>query len=215
MDRRLADRAFELAWTHSQVILRQLNASEADAQTFARLANTVVYSQPTLRAEASALLRNRRGQSGLWGYAISGDLPIVLLQISNAASIELVRQMVQAHAWWRLKGLAVDLVIWNEERDVYRQRLQEQMLGLIASSLESHVSRPARRHLRAPCRAHRARGPRAAAGRGARRHQRPPRHPRATGDRQARGGAPAAAAAAGARASARGGSAAIGRYERR
>ena len=143
MDRRLADRAFELAWTHSQVILRQLNASEADAQTFARLANTVVYSQPTLRAEASALLRNRRGQSGLWGYAISGDLPIVLLQISNADSIELVRQMVQAHAWWRLKGLAVDLVIWNEERDVYRQRLQEQMLGLIATSLESHaVDRP-------------------------------------------------------------------------
>ena len=143
MDRRLADRAFELAWTHSQVILRQLNASEADAQTFARLANTVVYSQPTLRAEASALLRNRRGQSGLWGYAISGDLPIVLLQISSAASIELVRQMVQAHAWWRLKGLAVDLVIWNEERDVYRQRLQEQMLGLIATSLESHsVDRP-------------------------------------------------------------------------
>ena len=138
-DRRLADRAFELAWTHSQVILRQLNASEADAQTYARLANTVVYSQPTLRTDAAALLRNRRGQSGLWGYAISGDLPIVLLQIGSAASIDLVRQMVQAHAWWRLKGLAVDLVIWNEERDVYRQRLQEQIVGLIASSLESHV----------------------------------------------------------------------------
>ena len=148
----------------------------------ARLANTVVYSQPTLRAEAAALLRNRRGQSGLWGYAISGDLPIVLLQIGNAASIELVRQMVQAHAWWRLKGLAVDLVIWNEERDVYRQRLQEQILGLIASQPRIACDRPAGRHLRAPCRAHRARGPRAAAGRGARRHQRPPRQPRATGD---------------------------------
>ncbi|MDE1929727.1 MAG: cyclic beta 1-2 glucan synthetase, partial [Burkholderiales bacterium] len=139
MDRRLADRVFELTWTHSQVILRQLNASEADAQTYARLANTVVYSQPTLRADAGLLVRNRRGQSGLWGYAISGDLPIVLLQIGDAASIDLVRQLVQAHAWWRLKGLAVDLVIWNEERDVYRQRLQEQILGLIASSIESHV----------------------------------------------------------------------------
>jgi cellobiose phosphorylase len=48
MDRRLADRVFELAWTHSQVILRQLNASEIDAQTYARLANAIVYSQPTL-----------------------------------------------------------------------------------------------------------------------------------------------------------------------
>jgi cellobiose phosphorylase len=137
MDRRLADRVFELAWTHSQVILRQLNASEADAQTYARLANTVVYSQPTLRADAQMLPRNRRGQSGLWGYGISGDLPIVLLQISDVGSLDLVFQMVQAHAWWRLKGLAVDLVIWNEERDIYRQRLQEQILGLISSSIES------------------------------------------------------------------------------
>jgi cyclic beta-1,2-glucan synthetase len=138
-DRRLADRIFELAWTHSQVVLRQLNATEADAQTYARLANAVVYSQPTLRPDAAVLRRNRRGQSGLWGYAISGDLPIVLLHITESAHVDLVRQLVQAHAWWRLKGLAVDLVIWNEERDVYRQRLQEQMLGFIAGSIESHV----------------------------------------------------------------------------
>jgi cyclic beta-1,2-glucan synthetase len=138
-DRHLADRVFELAWTHAQVVLRQLNASEADAQLYARLAGAVIYAQATLRADTSVLLRNRRGQSGLWGYAISGDLPIVLLQIGNAANIELVRQLVQAHAWWRLKGLAVDLVIWNEERDIYRQRLQEQIMGLIAAGVEAHV----------------------------------------------------------------------------
>jgi cyclic beta-1,2-glucan synthetase len=142
-DRRLADRVFELAWTHSQVNLRQLNATEADAQLYAKLASSVVYSEPTLRAAPAILARNRRAQSGLWGYAISGDLPIVLLQIGEAANIALVHQLVQAHAWWRLKGLAVDLVIWNEERDVYRQRLQEQILGLIAGSIESHeVDRP-------------------------------------------------------------------------
>ena len=138
-DRRLADRVFELAWTHAQVVLRQLNASEADAQLYARLASAVIYTQASLRAEAAVLLRNRRGQSGLWGYAISGDLPIVLLRIGSADSIELLRQLVQAHAWWRLKGLAVDLVIWNEERDIYRQRLQEQIMGLIAAGVEAHV----------------------------------------------------------------------------
>ncbi len=138
-DRRIADRVFELAWTHAQVVLRQLNASEADAQLYARLAGLVIYSQSTLRAEASVLLRNRRGQSGLWAHAISGDLPIVLLQIGSADNTALVRQLVQAHAWWRLKGLAVDLVIWNEERDIYRQRLQEQIMGLIAAGVEAHV----------------------------------------------------------------------------
>ncbi|MFL6682438.1 MAG: GH36-type glycosyl hydrolase domain-containing protein, partial [Burkholderiaceae bacterium] len=138
-DRRLAERVFELAWTHAQVLLRQLNASEADAQMYARLAGAVLFSQAALRADPSIIKQNRRGQSGLWGYAISGDLPIVLVQVSDVANLELVRQLVMAHAWWRLKGLAVDLVIWNEERDIYRQRLNEQIMGLIAAGVEAHV----------------------------------------------------------------------------
>ncbi len=138
-DRRLADRVFDLAWTHAQVVLRQLNASEADAQLYGHLANSVLYAHASLRAEASTLMQNRRGQSGLWGYAISGDLPIVLLQIGDGANIELVRQLVQAHAYWRLKGLAVDLMIWNEDRAGYRQVLQEQITDLIGAGIEAHV----------------------------------------------------------------------------
>ncbi len=138
-DRRLADRVFELAWTHAQVLLRQINASEADAQLYGRLANSVIHANAALRADASVLLRNRRGQSGLWGYAISGDLPIVLLRIADLANIELVRQLIQAHAYWRLKGLAVDLVIWNEDRAGYRQVLQDQILGLVAVGLETQA----------------------------------------------------------------------------
>src|SRR5678815_3931883 len=84
-------------------------------------------------------MKNRRGQSALWGYAISGDLPIVLAQIADAANLELVRQLVQAHAYWRLKGLAVDLVIWNEDHAGYRQVLQDQILGLVAAGVEAQA----------------------------------------------------------------------------
>ncbi|MDB5802562.1 MAG: NdvB [Rhodocyclales bacterium] len=138
-DRRLADRVFELAWTHSQVVLRQINATEADAQLYGRLASSVLYANAMLRADPSIILRNRRGQSGLWGYAISGDLPIVLVQIANPDNIDLVRQLVQARAYWRLKGLVVDLVIWNEDHAGYRQQLQEQISGLISAGIEANV----------------------------------------------------------------------------
>ena len=138
-DRRLADRVFDLAWTHSQVALRQINVTEADAQLYGRLAGRVVYANNSLRAEPSAIGNNRRGQPGLWGYAISGDLPIVLLQIRDSANIELVRQLVQAHAYWRMKGLAVDLVIWNDDHGGYRQALQDQIMGLIGSGIEANV----------------------------------------------------------------------------
>ncbi len=136
-DRRLADRVFDLAWTHSEVFLRQLNATEADAQLYSRLASSVIYANSSLRADAGVLTKNRRGQSGLWGSSISGDLPIVLLQIADPEKIDLVRQLVQAHAYWRLKGLAVDLVIWNEDHAGYRQILHEQIMGLIAAGTQT------------------------------------------------------------------------------
>ncbi len=148
-DRRLTSRVFDLAWTHSQVLLQQLNATEADAQLYGHLASAVIYANPGLRADASLLGKNRRGQSGLWGYSISGDFPIVLLQIADPSNIELVRQLVQAHAYWRLKGLAVDLVIWNEDHAGYRQLLQEQIVGLIAAGLEAKFTdRPGGIYLR-------------------------------------------------------------------
>jgi cyclic beta-1,2-glucan synthetase len=138
-DRRLADRVFDLAWTHSQVVRRQINASQADAQLYERLAGLVVHAHPLLRAPPAVLLQNRRGQSGLWGQAISGDHPIVLVRIADVGNLDLVRQMVQAHAYWRLKGLVVDMVIWNEDQGGYRQELQDQILGLVAAGVEAHV----------------------------------------------------------------------------
>ncbi len=138
-DRRLADRVFDLAWTHGQVLLRQFNASEADAQLYGRLAGSIIYANASLRADPRILVQNRRGQSGLWGYAISGDLPIVLLKIEDPENIALVRRMVQAHAYWRLNGLEVDLVIWNEDYAGYRQQLQDQIMGLVAAGIEPNV----------------------------------------------------------------------------
>ena len=136
-DPHLADRVFELAWTHSHILLQQLNATEADAQVYARLAGAVVFASDVHRAKANVLARNRRGQSGLWGYGISGDLPIVLVRMSDRAKIDLCRQAIQAHAYWRIKGIAVDLVIWNEDDSVYRQTLQDAIMDLIAASPEA------------------------------------------------------------------------------
>jgi len=136
-DPQLADRVFELAWTHNHILLRQLNASEADAQAYGRLAGSVIYASSLRRAKASILAGNRRAQSGLWGYGISGDLPIVLVRIRDRTKIELVRQAVQAHAYWRMKGVSVDLVIWNEDDSVYRQTLQDTIMDVIAASPEA------------------------------------------------------------------------------
>ncbi|MGA7297898.1 MAG: glucoamylase family protein [Rhodanobacteraceae bacterium] len=138
-DRHLADRVFGLAWTHSRVFLSQLNATLSDARLYEQMAAAIIYAGARLRAQPRELMANRRDQSGLWGQSISGDRPIVLLQIGNLGNIALVRQLVQAHAYWRQKGLSVDLVIWNEDQSGYRQQLRDLIMDLISSGLEANL----------------------------------------------------------------------------
>lgn len=139
----MGDRVAELAWTHTQVMLRQLNATETDAQIFARLASAIIYPNPARRAPMDVIAKNRRGQSGLWGYGISGDNPLVLVRIENLARVNLVRQMIQAHAYWLRKGLVADLLIWNEDLTGYRQDLNEELLRQAALGPDPHlIDRP-------------------------------------------------------------------------
>jgi cyclic beta-1,2-glucan synthetase len=130
-DRHFVERAFEMAWFQSQEVLRHLNATEADAQLFGRMANSVSTAMPCAAPAPGVIARNRLGQSGLWRFAISGDLPIVLLHIGDLNRIDLVKQVLQAHAYWRMKGLAADLVIVNEDFSGYRAELQDLIMGLI------------------------------------------------------------------------------------
>lgn len=138
-DRHFVERAFEMAWFQSQEVLRHLNATEADAQIFGRLASSVIYGNALRRAAPSVIARNQLGQSGLWRFAISGDLPIVLLLIGDVNRIDLVKQVMQAHAYWRMKGLAADLVIVNEGFSGYRAVLQDLIMGLVNAGPEAQV----------------------------------------------------------------------------
>ncbi len=136
---RMADRVFDLAWTHSQVTLHQLNVTETEAQLYGRLAGALIYADPARRANPGILISNRRGQNGLWSYGISGDVPIILLRISDSEKIAIVQQLIQAHSYWRLKGLIVDLVILTEDVSVYRQSLHDQITGRISSRVEAQL----------------------------------------------------------------------------
>jgi len=125
------ERITTLAWTQAQVQLHHLGIAPEDAHLFQRVAGRILYSDSRLRAPAATLARNALGPSALWAYRISGDLPIVLVRIDEIEDREIVRQLLRAHEYWRMKGLAVDLVILNEEPPSYLQDLQATLEGLV------------------------------------------------------------------------------------
>jgi len=132
-DSHAIDRAMDFAWASAQLELRLLRIQPDEARRFQQLASHLLYPYSLLRSAAQRMIDNHKGQSGLWAYAISGDLPIALVTIGEAQDLDLVRQMLRAHSYWRMHGLKADLVILNEEASGYTQPLHEEIEHLIQS----------------------------------------------------------------------------------
>ena len=75
-------------------------------------------------------------QESLWAYGISGDLPIILLVIEGEDDIDLLRQVINMHYYFRNKGIKSDLIIYNEEEISYEEPLQKNIISTVKNSLE-------------------------------------------------------------------------------
>ena len=128
---RFVERAFEMAWSHNQVILSNLGATESEVRAYEQLAGSILFAGRAHRSPPATIAANRLGQAGLWRFGISGDLPIVLVRVGSLEGLDLVRGALKAHAYWQTSGLRADLVILNEDFSGYRQNLQDSILRLM------------------------------------------------------------------------------------
>ena len=117
-------RAITLAWTQTQVQLRHLAITAVTASDFQRLAGILIRGDARLRASAAQIRAGAGPQSDLWSSGISGDLPIVLFLISDAEDVGRLHEVLAAAEYWRMRQLAVDLVILNDRSSSYVQDLQ-------------------------------------------------------------------------------------------
>jgi cyclic beta-1,2-glucan synthetase len=136
-------RAFEMAWTRAQLEFRYLGIGPAAAHRFQDLASHLLYPNPRLRLPGDRLARNRLGQSALWQYGISGDLPMLTVTVAESRNTPLVRELLLAQAYWRLRGFQADLIIFNQESASYDRPLHQQLLRQIeAHSPADATDRP-------------------------------------------------------------------------
>jgi len=124
--------AFDLARSRSELELHRLGLSTPALEQIQQLLSLLLYPHAALRAAPATLAANSEAQSGLWAYGISGDYPILLVCIGEQDELDLVRELLLAHAYWRGRGIKVDLVILNERETGYDQELHGQLHRLIA-----------------------------------------------------------------------------------
>ncbi len=120
-------RAFEMAWTRSQLEFRYLGIGPAKGHRFHALASNLLYPNPSLRVPGFRMERNQLGQSALWGYGISGDLPLLTVIIADPRALPLVRELLLAHTYWRMRGFQADLIVLNQEGPSYDHPLHHQL----------------------------------------------------------------------------------------
>jgi cyclic beta-1,2-glucan synthetase len=133
-DPNIFERELRLAWTKAQVEMTHLNIDAEEAHLFQRLAARIVYSDPSLRPTPYVLALNTKAQSSLWAYGISGDLPIIVVRINQAADMPTVKKLVRGHEYLHYKGLKTDLVILNDTPTDYRQLLHSEVETIIRTS---------------------------------------------------------------------------------
>ncbi len=133
-DTRVFERALSLAWTQSRVQLHHLGIENGEAQLFQQLGNAVLYSDVLLRPSSDTLGHSTLERTALWKHGISGDLPIVLVCIDKADDVDIVRQLLRAHEYWRMRQLSTDIIILNEKASSYEQGLHGSLEELVRGS---------------------------------------------------------------------------------
>ena len=133
-DLKNSERIFELSWTRSQVEARYLGLDANEVEFYLELVPFILYNNPLKREYSRYILENSGAQLDLWPFGISGDLPVILVEISDAIDMEMVHWALKGHEYWRMKGLITDLVFLVNKKEGYSQPLNDQVRNAIAAS---------------------------------------------------------------------------------
>jgi len=138
-------RALQLAWTRTRIELRHEHMDDAEAALFQTLAGRALYSGRLSSERRTAIATNTQGQTSLWSQGLSGDLPIVLITITDVSEVAFIAKLARGHRYLRRLGLKLDLVILCETSGGYRQDLRKTVVR--ASGAEATGSGPGGIHV--------------------------------------------------------------------
>ncbi|MBQ8507327.1 MAG: DUF3131 domain-containing protein [Clostridia bacterium] len=127
-----AERACQLAAAHARAALRHAAVEPPAHRLLQRAAAFLVDAKIGAAQERGS--REAAGRERLWSCGISGDLPILLLEVKENARIDCVRELAHAHAFYRMMGVETDFVIIDGEQGGYQRPLRDALDGLISAS---------------------------------------------------------------------------------
>lgn len=126
--------AFKAAFTRSLADTKYQNLTASQLELYQEMISQILFISPLRKMNQELIAQNKRGQSSLWKYSISGDFPIVLAVINKSDHLAILYELLKAYEYWRLMDLNVNLVILCTETYDYDFSLHNLVLEIVSSS---------------------------------------------------------------------------------
>ena len=123
----IIERTFELSKARVEEENRYLGIKAKDIEKYQKLLSFIIFENETRKLYLKNLHKKQYSQSCLWKYGISGDLPILVVKIKDVNDIYVVEDLLKAYEYFSVKNIKIDLIILNEEENVYEKYVKEEV----------------------------------------------------------------------------------------
>ena len=128
----LIEHSFHQANIAAQAWLGKQEISTQAFKDTLQLLSSLLYSHKGVRASPETISANHLGQPGLWSFGISGDYPILLVELDDAQQSDLVQEALQVHRFLSTRQFKTDVVILNRQPTNYGAELNGMLYRMVS-----------------------------------------------------------------------------------
>ena len=123
------ERAFEVSNMMSIINTKDMALTGSEMRVFNIMLN---YLYQTTRVSVTGdrqdfLRKNALGQSGLWKFGVSGDRPIILVEISDISDLSFIYEILKCFEYYKNNSIFVDVIIVNNEKEQFKKIINKEI----------------------------------------------------------------------------------------
>ena len=126
-------RTFEISKVRNEENSRYLQITGKDMQIYQKILSYLLLLNPLRRLYINKYENNKFKIEDLWRFGISGDFPILLAKIEQVNDVYVIKDLLKAFRFFQNKNMIIDLVILNEEKNVYERYVKDAIFREISN----------------------------------------------------------------------------------
>ncbi len=123
------EKAFRVSTLMNVIDTKNMNISGENMRTYNIMLNYLYQTTKLSVTEERMdfLRKNALGQTGLWKFGVSGDRPIITVEISDISDIGFIHEILKTFEYYKNKSIFVDIIIINNESKEYADIIKKEI----------------------------------------------------------------------------------------